>query len=176
MTQFLQNDQECFLCEQSCVERSAEKTVLGWLGWPRASPEVSRLKPYLWDWILLDCRWEDLGRGWGQCWQERWQGPIPWAFLLRWTMQANYRLENTIWDMCWHVKKRWLPWFFSSQSHLKPFYFQIDLSCWCGCLLIALSGFVPLPLPSRRGWGNIAGVIKSNKDNSACSECVTFYV
>lgn len=23
---------------------------------------------------------------------------FPWAFLLCWTMKANYRLENTVWD------------------------------------------------------------------------------
>lgn len=89
---------------------------------------------------------------------------FPWAFPLCGTTQVNYRSENTIWDLCWHVKDRWLLWVSGGQSHLKPFYFQIDLLRWFGCLW-ALSGLPSYLLLAIEGLGSITGATKAKRES-----------
>lgn len=101
--------------------------VPGWLGWPRASPEGSRLKSY-----RLGLNSVGLSVGVGRWGGGRWSArevtmSFFWAFLLCWVMQTDYRLR-ALFGTCADVLKRWLLWFCSVQSHLKPLYFQIGHS------------------------------------------------
>lgn len=145
-----------FSSEQSHMGRSAE-TMLGWLRWPRASQSRGFQTK------VLSLGLSSVGMLVGV---ERGVGKVPfsgYSYFVGWCQQIiGWR---TLFGTCADIKKRWLLWFSSSQSHLKPLYFQIDLSSW----FVHLFGFTQLLHSSSRGQGSITGVIKSKRESGAWS-------
>lgn len=74
---------------------------------------------------------------------------------------------RTLFGTCANMLKRDGYSDFPAVNLISNHFFLIDLSCWFGYLLIALSGFTQLPFPSSRDQGNTAGVIKSKRESGS---------